>query len=229
MTKYIPPLRFHFATRFYDPLVRLTTREKAVKRALQARLAARPGESILDLGCGTGTLALSIAGEGPAANVWGLDADAHALAIARSKQARGPLRVHWSQGLAQATPFPDGAFDAVVSSLFFHHLRRAEKRAVLGEVFRILSPGGRLLIADWGRPASRASRILFLVVQALDGFETTQDSVDGILPSLMLEAGLESVATEERFQTPLGTISIHVARRPRVAAAQPATSPAGTP
>lgn len=214
MGNYIPPLRFHFATRFYDPLVRLTTREKAVKRALEARLAARPGESILDLGCGTGTLALTIARGCGAAHVWGLDADTAALAIARSKQAREGLRVHWSNGLAQAIPFPDGAFDAVVSSLFFHHLQRADKLAVLREVVRILSPGGRALFADWGRPASKASRILFLAVQALDGFETTQDSVNGILPSLMLEAGLESVSIEDEFQTPLGTISIHAARRP---------------
>lgn len=213
MGNYIPPLRFHLATRFYDPLVRITTREKAVKHALQARLAARPDESILDLGCGTGTLAFSIARECAAANVWGLDADTAALSIARAKQAREGLRVHWSQGLAQAAPFPDNAFDAVTSSLFFHHLRRDGKLAALREVVRILRPGGRMVVADWGRPASATSRILFLAVQTLDGFETTQDSVTGLLPSLILEAGFESVATEESFRTPLGTISLYVAHR----------------
>ena len=214
MPNYIPPLRVHLATGFYDPIVRVTTREKAVKRALQARLAARPHESILDLGCGTGTLALSIARECAAAYVWGLDADTAALAQARSKQAREGLRVHWSRGLAQAAPFPDDAFDAVASSLFFHHLRRDDKLAVLREVVRILRPGGRVVVADWGRPASTPSRILFLAVQALDGFETTQDCVNGILPSLMLEAGLENVATEQDFKTPLGTISLYAAQRP---------------
>ena len=213
MANYIPPLRFHFATRFYDPLVRLTTRESAVKHALLARLAARPGESILDLGCGTGTLALSIARECVETQVWGLDADKAALRIARLKRNAG-LRVHWSHGLAQAAPFSDGAFDAVVSSLFFHHLTRTDKVAVLREVLRILRPGGRILFADWGRPASIASRILFLAVQALDGFKTTQDSVNGILPSLLTAAGFDSVSVEDEFQTPLGTIAIYSGRRP---------------
>jgi ubiquinone/menaquinone biosynthesis C-methylase UbiE len=233
MGNYIPPLRFHLATRFYDPIVRLTTREKAVKRALQARLAARPHESILDLGCGTGTLALSIARECAEAQVWGLDADSAALTIARAKQAREGLRVHWRRGLAQAAPFPDDAFDAVASSLFFHHLHGEDKLAVLREVVRILRPGGRLVVADWGRPASMTSRMLFLAVQTLDGFETTQDCVNGILPSLMIEAGLESVATEQDFKTPLGTISLYAARRPpHQAGGQPAvwpTSPAPPP
>lgn len=214
MANYIPALRYHWATRFYDPLVRVTTREGAVKRALRARLAAAPGESILDLGCGTGTLALSIARESAETHVWGLDADEAALAIARSKQVRASVRVLWSHGLAQAAPFAASAFDAVVSSLFFHHLRRADKLAVLREVVRVLRPGGRMLIADWGRPASKVSRVLFLAVQALDGFETTQDSVDGILPSLMVEAGLERAAIEEEFETPLGTIALYGARRP---------------
>lgn len=233
MADYIPPLRFHLATRFYDPLVRVTTREKAVKRALLAQLAARPHESILDLGCGTGTLALSIARECAAAHVCGLDADTAALAIARSKQAREGLRVSWSRGLAQAAPFPDDAFDAVASSLFFHHLRRDDKLAALREVVRVLRPGGRVVVADWGRPASTTSRILFLAVQALDGFETTRDCVNGILPSLMLEAGLESVATEQEFRTPLGTISLYAAQRPpNEAGCQSAdrlTSPASHP
>jgi ubiquinone/menaquinone biosynthesis C-methylase UbiE len=214
MGNYIPPLRFHLATRFYDPIVRLTTRERVVKRALQARLAARPHESILDLGCGTGTLALSIARDCAEAQVWGLDADSAALAIATAKQAREGLRVHWRKGLAQAVPFPDDAFDAVASSLFFHHLRRDDKLAVLREVVRILRPGGRVVVADWGRPASTTSRMLFLAVQALDGFETTQDCVNGVLPSLMLEAGLASVVAEQDFRTPLGTISLYAARRP---------------
>lgn len=57
------------------------------------------------------------------------------------------------------------------------------------------------------------SRVLFMVVQALDGFETTRDSVDGVLPSLMVEAGLEGVAVEEEFKTALGTIAIYGAHR----------------
>ena len=208
MKTYIPALRFHFATRLYDPVVRWTTREATFKGALVAHLAPRERELILDLGCGTGTLAIAIARATPGAAVVGIDADDATLAQARVKQARFGTSVHWHRGFAQNLPFGDGVFDAVVSSLFFHHLLRPDKRAALAEIARVIRPGGRLLIADWGRPANPAYRALFLAVQFLDGFATTRDSVEGFLPSLMAEAGFEAVQIVEEFPTALGTVAI---------------------
>ena len=74
MSDYIPPLRHHFLTRFYDPVVRLTTRESAFKQALLAQVVADRPRSVLDLGCGTGTLTLAIAGVLPGVAVTGFDA-----------------------------------------------------------------------------------------------------------------------------------------------------------
>lgn len=209
MKTYIPALRFHFATGFYDPVVRWTTREAAFKEALVSRLEARDEERILDLGCGTGTLAIALAQSAPAAVMAGIDADDSMLARAQAKQVRCGTSVRWHRGFAQNLPFQAGAFDAVVSSLFFHHLTRPDKRAVLAEVARVIRPGGRLLIADWGRPANPASRALFLAVQLLDGFETTRDSVEGALPMLMADAGFEDVRTLQEFSTVLGTLAIY--------------------
>lgn len=209
MKTYIPALRFHFATGLYDPVVRWTTREATFKAALVAGLDPQDGERILDLGCGTGTLAIAIARAASGAVVSGLDADDAALGQARAKQARSGTSVQWSRGLAQNLPFPDGVFDAVVSSLFFHHLLRSDKRAALLEIARVIRPGGRLLIADWGQPANVASRLLFLTVQLLDGFATTRDSVEGVLPSLMTEAGFEDVRIARQFATALGTLAIY--------------------
>ena len=209
---YIPALRFHFATGLYDPVVRWTTREAAFKSALVAGLAPRDGERILDLGCGTGTLAIAISRAAPGAAVSGFDADDAALDQARAKQARSGTSVQWQRGLAQNLPFQDGAFDAVVSSLFFHHLLRPDKRAAFAEIARVIRPGGRLLIADWGQPANAACRLLFLTVQLLDGFATTRDSVEGVLPSLAAEAGFESVKIEREFSTALGTLAVYSGR-----------------
>ena len=209
MRTYIPALRFHFATGLYDPIVRWTTRESAFKAALVARLDAREGERILDLGCGTGTLAIAIAQSAPAAVMAGIDADDSMLARAQAKQVRCGTSIQWHRGFAQSLPFEAGAFDAVVSSLFFHHLRRPDKRAALAEVARVIRPGGRLLIADWGRPANPASRALFLAVQLRDGFETTRDSVEGVLPVLIADAGFKDVRILQEFATVLGTLAIY--------------------
>ena len=197
---YIPPLRFHGLTRFYDAVVRWTTREAVFKEALLDQLGHAPGRRLLDVGCGTATLSIALARRAPQAAVVGLDADAAALAIARAKAAGTGVQIEFQQALAHEMPFAAGSFDAAVSSLFFHHLRLGGKRAVLAEILRVLKPGGMLHVADWGRPSSLAMRAAFLVVQALDGFETTGDSVAGILPELM---GQAAQRLEQRWEVKL--------------------------
>ena len=211
---YIPPLRFHFLTPFYDALVRWTTRETVFKEALLVQLGRAPGERLLDVGCGTATLSLELARRNPGAHVVGLDADGTALAIARAKAARARVPLDLEQAFADRTPFPSASFDAVVSSLFFHHLRPDAKRAALAEVFRVLKPGGSLHVADWGRPANLMLRVAFLLVQVLDGFETTRDSVAGVLPVMMAQAGFVSVHHTQDFATALGTMALYSAAKP---------------
>src|SRR6266498_2948524 len=82
---YLPALRFRFLTRLYDPAIRLTTREGRFKRMLIDQAAAEPGQRILDLGCGTGTLAIDVKQRQPAAELIGLDADPEMLGQARRK------------------------------------------------------------------------------------------------------------------------------------------------
>lgn len=210
---YIPPLRYHWLTRFYDPLVRVFTRENAFKQALLRQAAPRPGDRVLDLGCGTATLTIALARAYPIATVTGIDADARALAIARGKARDSALDLDFQQALSTAMSLPDESFDRVVSSLFFHHLTSAEKSATLAEIRRVLKPGGELHIADWGRPSNALMRALFLGVQLLDGFETTRDSVTGALPGLLRGAGYEDVEETAKFDTPLGTMRLMRAAR----------------
>ena len=211
--RYIPPLRYHWLTRFYDPLVRLTTREATFKAALIQQVAAKPDDHVLDLGCGTATLTIELAQACPAAVVTGFDADIGALAIARAKAQQARVVVNFERGFSYRMPFAAESFDRVASSLFFHHLTRAEKSATLAEIRHVLKPRGELHIADWGRPANALMRTVFLVVQILDGFETTRDSVEDRLPPLMGAAGFRGVARTRSFNTPLGTIDLYRATK----------------
>jgi ubiquinone/menaquinone biosynthesis C-methylase UbiE len=210
---YVPPLRYQWLTRFYDPIVRLTTREKTFKQALIRQLGARSGDIILDLGCGTATLAVALATTLPDVVVIGLDADARALALAQGKARRAGADVHFEQAYSSHMPFADARFDRVVSSLFFHHLSTRDKNATLSEVKRVLKPGGELHIADWGKAANLFMRTAFLFVQILDGFENTGDNARGLLPQMIKAAGFSDTRQTHAINTPLGTIELYRALR----------------
>ena len=203
---YIPALRFAALTRFYDPVVRVTTRERRVKQHLLASADILPGTTVLDIGCGTGTMTIWLKQRYPDAVVIGLDADPAILTIARTKAQRAGVDIRFLEANATDVPLPDNAVRSVVSSLFFHHLDTEQKRAVLVEVLRILAPGGELHISDWGRPSNALMRGLFYIVQLLDGFTTTRDSVEGRLPQLIEETGVRLFREISHFDTVLGTL-----------------------
>lgn len=110
----------------------------------------------------------------PEADVVGLDGDPKVLEIARAKAAEAGVDIALDHGMAFELPYPDASFHRVLSSLLFHHLTRENKVRTLREVFRVLQPGGELHVADWGEAQNRLMRGAFLLVQLLDGFETTQ-------------------------------------------------------
>jgi SAM-dependent methyltransferase len=101
-----------------------------------------------------------------------------------------------------------------VSTLLLHQCPLPMKRAVLASVHDVLRPGGRLVIADYGRQRTRAMRLAFLAVQLTDGPEDTQPNADGVLPALIAEAGFDGVRETSVVPTLTGSISVYVARRP---------------
>ena len=214
--RYVPALGLHCLTPAYDVVVRATTRERRVKRALIEQARLRPRHRVLDLATGTGTLAIWMKQLEPTLEVAAIDGDADVLAIARKKARRATLAIDWMQALSHDLPFPAGSFDRVVSSLFFHHLSGDAKLRTAREVFRVIKPGGELHVADWGRPTGPAMRGLFFAVQLLDGFGNTRDNVNGQLVPLFQRAGFSDVAATVSIDTALGTMVLYRGTKPAI-------------
>ena len=212
--KYVPALGFRWLTPAYDAVVGATSRERTFKRALIEQASVRRRERVLDLACGTGTLTIWMKTAHPEADVVGIDGDPAILTIAARKAAVAGVEVKLDHGLSHDLPYCGAQFDCVVSSLFFHHLSWADKQRTVREVFRVLEPGGELHVADWGRASNFLMRGLFLLVQALDGFESTRDNVAGRLVELFEEGGFEQVAQRRAFATMFGTLALYSAVKP---------------
>lgn len=205
---YIPALGYDRLTPLYDAVVRLTVREKAFKKALISQANFADGQRVLDLACGTGTLAVLIKKVYPKTEVIGIDGDSKILAIAKRKALNKGVDVHFDEGLSFELPYADESFERVVSSLFFHHLTREDKLKTLREVLRVLKTDGELHIADWGLPSNFLMKIASRGIELLDGAETTADNFRGLLPSLVAEAGFQETEETLYFNSLFGTIRL---------------------
>jgi len=211
---FMPALRFGSLTGLFDPVVAVYAREREFKRRVLRYAALQPGERVLDLGCGTGTLALMARETQPGIEIEGLDADPKVLRSARSKTRDAAASIDFHQGMSTDLPFENARFDVVLSTLFFHHLRDADKRTTAQEVARVLKPGGRLVVGDVGKPQDPAMRLMAAAtVQLLDGRTTTQLNIDGGLPEILRGAGLDGVAVTDRLRTPVGTLEVYTGRK----------------
>ena len=213
---YVPALGYHGLTGLYDRVVAVTMRE-AVWRAQFVRLIAPgAGERILDIGCGTGSLAVALAQAEPAAQITGIDPDAAMLEVARQRATVAGVTVEFVAGLAQdvarARPLAGRRFDKIVSSLVFHHLDEGKKRTVLRTMHDILEcRNGRVIVLDWGAMPGILTRLRFLPVQLLDGFDNTRANVEGRTPQLLAEAGFRVIATPWTFETVFGPLATWIA------------------
>ena len=214
-TAYTPPLGFTALTPFYDRAIASLTREELWRGRLARHLSAQRGEIILDIGSGTGSLALLVTTGQPRCAYRGIDPDKAAVAIAERKAALAGSQAKFEAGTLAGSPASHTErADKIVCSLVLHQVALGEKRRLLESMFEWLKPGGQLFVADYGAQRGLMRMAFRLTVQLLDGTTDTQPNANGVLPLLIAEAGFESAVLLDAFRTPTGQIEIIRAERP---------------
>ena len=209
---HTPPLGHRALTPLYDLAIAAMTREKTWRAALVKVMAPSPGDRILDIGSGTGSLSVALSTACPRIRYVGVDPDADAVRRARQKIVglEGNIRFHEGYFSAEEEYFSEPP-NKVVSSLVLHQVPLKEKQRIIAEARKAIATDGFLFIADYGLQRGGQRFLYRSTVQTLDGVEDTQPNAEGIIPKLLENAGFLSVEEIETFATATGTISIYFA------------------
>jgi len=186
---------------FYDALVKFMSfgNDSAIRKATVRLAKIKTGDKVLDVGCGTGDLTIEAKKiAGPRGDVHGTDASPNMIHQAGQKAARNGVKVNFQVGLVEVIEFAENQFDVVLSSLMMHHLPDEVKRNGLAEIYRVLRPGGRLLIVDMQSTTggSLGQRLSELMIQIHGGHTAMRDNVVRQIP-LVKDAGFEIAASDK--------------------------------
>jgi len=207
--RYLPGMGLDWLLPLYDPFTRLIGVESAHRRlAEEAQLES--AQRVLEIGCGTGNLALLVKRTRPQLDVVGLDPDPKALARASRKAQHAGLALTLDRGFADELPYPDGGFDRVLSSLMFHHLDADLRKASLLEVLRVLRPGGSLHLMDFGGDSHHLHGLARLGRRT----RTFKDNWDDRIPTLMDKAGFAEAAETGHLTKHIGRLTYYRATHP---------------
>ncbi|HXV80812.1 MAG TPA: class I SAM-dependent methyltransferase [Candidatus Binatia bacterium] len=182
---YIPAAGHDWVLPFYDPMMKLLGGEK-VRRTLLDQAAIQPGQCVLDIGCGTGSLVVLIKRLNPEVRVIALDPDPKALARARRKAKHASVSIKFDQGFSHELPYPEASIDRVFSSFMLHHIPSDKREKTLKEVRRVLSPDGFFYLLDFDGPESRGVSSLGRMIHSSQHLK--ENSEHRIL-ALMTQAG----------------------------------------
>jgi len=208
--RYLPGMGRDWLLPLYDPFTRLIGIESA-HRKLADQVALESAERVLEIGCGTGNLALLVKRMRPQLAVAGLDPDPKALARAARKARTAGLALKLDRGFADDLPYPDGSFDRVLSSLMLHHLEADLRTPSLRQVLRVLRPGGSLHLMDFGGDTHHLHGLARLARCS----RTLKDNWnDGVL-TLMREAGFADAVETGHLTKRIGRLTYYRATRPQ--------------
>ena len=180
--------------------------QEAILRATLDATRLVDGDRLVDVGCGTGKLPVfaAMVGEGRLGDVLGIDATAGMIPLARKRAAEAGVDARFEVGLGEALPLADESVNAVTSSYFLHHLPEDVKIKAVREMWRVLAPGGRLVITDYGRPRSAAGYIASFPMR-FNFYEHVRPQLNGQLDRILAAEGLGPVQVVEVF---LGYIAV---------------------
>ena len=199
--------------RSYDWLVRVLTLggERKFRRRILDIAELGPGETVLDVGCGTGTLLIEAARRmGSGGSVHGVELSSEMLAHARRK-AEGLIDgANLVPGSADRLPFPDTFFDVVLCTMVLHHLPPAMQVAAVGEMRRVVRPGGRIVLVDMQRPRTMSAALSLVTLFHNIGTHATAPDWENI-ESAMKQQGIEFLGRHALWK---GSVSALVARIP---------------
>jgi ubiquinone/menaquinone biosynthesis C-methylase UbiE len=206
---YLPAAGHDWFLPIYDPLTRLLGVDTA-RRELLEQAALDPHHQVLDVGCGTGALAILIKHVHPGVDVAGVDPDPKALARAQRKASRAGVSIRFDRGFADALPYGEGTFDRVFSSMMLHHVADGEKEAALREVHRVLKAGGRLELLDFFVPESGDGGFFERLIHS---HHQLKDNTAARVLSLLSSAGFAAPKMLRERRTLFGRIGFYQAVR----------------
>lgn len=195
--------------RWFDRLQPIITfgREASLNRRLVEMLGAREGDRVLDVGCATGVVTEAVAQRVGAGKAIGVDASGPMIEEARRRRGHS---CWFELGLAEDLPFPDGSFDAVVSSLLFHHLPLELKRRAAREMARVLRPGGRFAAADIDRPWNLFGWLYGGAGRVLLFQPEIGENLRGVLTGIFAESGFREMTS---VRAALGCVRIWTGKK----------------
>lgn len=201
--KTIPAFSFVILTPLYDLACMLMGYHQPLKKRVAAACNIQAGEHLLDIGCGTATLLLLLKKQYPTAHLTGIDPDKKILAIAQQKMSRQHITdLELIQGNAATLPFAASTFDVVTSSLAFHHMQSDTKKKAIQEIYRVLKPHGRFLLADFGPLTTLFPKLLLSSAYFLhiEEWDLLQDNLSGTIPQFLTEAGFTVQETQPPYR-----------------------------